>query len=59
MTISTNDDDGYVKGDIHIQTVYESLSFPVSYKVAAGEMIIDQDDLVFDNCFPVSTKCAF
>ncbi|KAH1021032.1 hypothetical protein HUJ04_010605 [Dendroctonus ponderosae] len=55
MTINTNDDDGYVKGDIHIQTVYENLSFPVSYKVAAGEMIIDRDDLLFDNCFPGKT----
>lgn len=54
LTISTSDHDGQMKGDIHIQTPLENVSLPVSYKVAAGEMIIDRDDLVFDNCFPVS-----
>jgi len=54
MTINTGDVDGHMKGHVHIQTPYENLSLPVYYKVAAGEMIIDRDDLLFSNCFPVS-----
>ncbi|XP_066258230.1 transmembrane protein 131 [Euwallacea similis] len=55
MAISTSDIDGQMRGDVQIQTPFENLSLPVHYKVAAGAMIIDQDDLVFDNCFPAKT----
>ncbi|CAG9762867.1 unnamed protein product [Ceutorhynchus assimilis] len=55
LIIKTREEDGQKKENIYIQTPFENLSLPVYYRVAPGEIIIDRDDLVFDNCFPAKT----
>ncbi|XP_050308013.1 transmembrane protein 131 [Anthonomus grandis grandis] len=57
LTVNTNNQDGLKRGEVQIATPFENLSIAVAYKVASGELIIDKEDLVFNNCFP-SKACT-
>lgn len=56
LTIRTSRSEAQQWGEINIQTQYEHLSIPVHFKVAQGKLEIGPDRLVFDQCFPVSSR---
>ncbi|XP_076273813.1 transmembrane protein 131 isoform X2 [Rhynchophorus ferrugineus] len=52
IRLTTEGTEGPVKEKIEIQTPYENLSLPISFKVSSGTFSLSEGELIFDNCFP-------